>query len=43
MAIALTIEQVFVYLRFYDFEKHLWQHGTPAVMKGLLYITIAGT
>ena len=39
MAAALTAEQIFVYLRFYDFEANLWKHGTPGIVRGLLYIT----
>ena len=38
MAVALTLEEIFVYLRFYDFEAGLWQHGTPGIVRGLLYI-----
>jgi len=41
MAVALTLEEIFVYLRFYDFEAGLWQHGTPGIVRGLLYITLA--
>jgi len=40
MAVALTLEQIFVYLRFYDFEAELWHHETPGIVKGLLYITL---
>lgn len=41
LAVALLLEQIFVYLSFYDFEAGLWQHETPAIVKGLLYITLA--
>lgn len=40
LAVALTLEQFFIYLRFYDFEAKLWHHGTPGIVKGLLYITL---
>lgn len=40
MAAALTMEQIFVYLRFYDFEASLWHHGIPGIVKGLIYITL---
>ena len=40
LAAALTVEQIFINLRFYDFEASLWQHGTPGIVKGLLYITL---
>ena len=40
MAVALTLEQIFIYLRFYDFEASLWHHETPGIVKGLLYITL---
>ena len=40
LATALTLEQIFVYLHFYDFEASLWKHGTPGIIKGLLYITL---
>lgn len=41
LAAALTAEQIFINLRFYDFEASLWQHETPGIVKGLLYITLA--
>ncbi|MBO7740156.1 MAG: hypothetical protein J6S34_01380 [Clostridia bacterium] len=41
LAAALTVEQIFINLRFYDFEASLWQHETPGIVKGLLYITLA--
>ena len=41
MAGALTLEQIFIYLRFYDFDAGLWLHNTPGIVKGLVYITLA--
>ncbi len=40
LAAALTVEEIFIALRFYDFEASLWQHETPGIVKGLLYITL---
>ena len=40
LAAALTAEEIFINLRFYDFEASLWQHETPGIVKGLLYITL---
>ena len=43
MAGALALEQIFVFLRFYDFEAGLWHWETPGIVKGLLYITLCLT
>ena len=39
-AVAMTLEQIFIYTRFYDFEASLWRSGTPGIVRGLLYITL---
>lgn len=38
IALAMTVEQIFVYNKFYSFEEKLWQTGTPGFIPGLVYL-----
>lgn len=38
IALAMTVEQIFVYHKFYSFEEKLWQKGTPGFIPGLVYL-----